>query len=143
MEELINSSMSKWEESAICNLIFDIWVKVLERQLSTSVSSRDRTASGPLIRFATSCSDMFGIGSESKTKRKKAAKQRLIEDAKRNRVIEEIASGVIDAAAPAIDDATKRRVIDDLVKGRKTGDVPRITVHAIRQRARRYHTRSN
>jgi hypothetical protein len=138
-EDLINSNMGKGPEFDICNKIFEIWDEVLRRPLKTSVRSSDRAASGPLIRFTTSCLKLLGVKSlESNAARRRAIKQRRIDEAVRNRVIDEAISGVIDKAAPVIDDATRRRVLE----GRMTEDATTVTEHAIRQRARRYRARS-
>ena len=57
-EEFALSNLGKGMKFDICEGIFEIWIRILERPLRTSV--RKKVASGPLVRFTTSCLALLG-----------------------------------------------------------------------------------
>ena len=61
MDELVLTGLRKGSEFDICNKIFEIWIRILGRPLSTSVRSSDGAVGGKVIRFTEKCLKLLGL----------------------------------------------------------------------------------
>ena len=59
--EIVHLNVRKGSKIDTYEEIFETWVGILEKPLGTSTRSSDGAASGPLIRFTTSCLELLGL----------------------------------------------------------------------------------